>query len=91
MYEELKNYLTVQPLARERRHKNRALVNILISHHKELQGIEKEKLVEIVKEYNSLEREWRAVLEDHPELRGSDYETKQTYELKKQKELGYRI
>lgn len=45
---------------------------------------------EIVKEVNSLDREWRKILEENPELRGTDYNKKKEAVDRKLKELGYK-
>lgn len=81
------DYLKVQPLARERKFKNRAIANYLIQ-SKKLE-IPKELLTEIIKDANSLDREWRKILEQNVLLRGSDYNEKDKLVDKKLKDLGY--
>ena len=85
--EKLQKYLEIQPLARERAKKNRAIGNVLI----ETYGLElsKESMEILVKDILSLDRSWRKILEDNPSLRGTDYQEKDACELRKIKELGY--
>lgn len=76
----IENYLEVQPLARERKNKDRAIVNTLLPRFVMLQSIDKDTLVRFVQDYNSTDRAWRKVLEERPELRGSDYDDKDCLE-----------
>lgn len=82
-------YLQQEPKARERRFKDRALVNLLIIRYPELEKIKKETLIEMVKDYNSMDRLWRMALDEHPELRGSDYSDGKILAQEKQISLGY--
>lgn len=83
------DYLKRQPLARERKNKNRAIANLLIQNHS--LSIDKDLLIELVKEANTLDREWRKILEQNVTLRGSDYEEKDKLEKDKQRKLGYNV
>ncbi|MFA5050979.1 MAG: hypothetical protein WC499_02590 [Patescibacteria group bacterium] len=84
-------YLLEQPLFRERKNKDRGLVNILIEKYPTLATIQKEILVDMVKDYNSMDRSWRQTLEHSPQLRGSDYEDKVILEQEKMLSLGYGV
>ena len=84
------DYLVIEPQARERRNKNRAIANVLKTNYPELKNFDKTFLVRIIREANTLDREWRKVLQEKPELRGSDYNQKDVLEEKKLIELGYR-
>lgn len=80
-------FLEENPSARERKNKDLAISHILIQkHHLDIQ---REKLSEILHEYNSLDRYWRMILDDRKDLRGSDYEDKVELEQSKLSELGY--
>lgn len=83
----LEHYLEDEPKARERKNKNRALANAVIRIH----GLEvtKEKMTEVVSAILHGDRMWRKILEERPELRGSDYGDKEILEQEKQIELGY--
>lgn len=81
MYETVKQYLEEQPSARERKNKNRAICNLMI----------KKYIQEMVGDILSADRAWRKVLEENPNLRGSDYADKEELELQKQRELGYPV
>ncbi len=48
-------------------------------------------MADIVGEILSLDRKWRKILEENPELRGQDYGEKEILEVEKQRELGYNI
>lgn len=88
--DQVKNYLEKQPLARERKNKDRALVNLLLQkYHGSINEIPKEVLVDIVRDYNSMDRAWRQTLEHNPSLRGKDYDEKESLMQAKQVELGY--
>ena len=87
----LETYLETYPQARLRSNKDSAMVNLLMKKYPVLTTIEKKTLVEMVKDYNSMDRQWRKILEDRPELRGSDYDDKERLEQKKQVELGYEV
>lgn len=91
MKKDLYQYLVNEPRARERKFKDRGVVNVLINkpRYHELRNIDKETLVEFVREHETYMRSWRQILEKTPELRGKDYETKQKAVKNKLKELGY--
>lgn len=91
----LVRYLQEEPKARERKNKNRALVNLLTHEYgfilRGLQdgSISKEALTNFVKDILYYERMWRKILEQEPHLQGSDYGDKDELERKAQQELGY--
>jgi hypothetical protein len=94
LYETVEDYLTKQPLARERKHKDRGLVNLIIARHGlqdlvDSRQISKEKLIEMVHDFTNLDRLWRKVTETRPDLRGSDYNDKDALEAATMSELGY--
>lgn len=89
IYDELKNYLQKQPLARERVNKDRAIVNLLLERYPRLADIDKLILIDFVKDHNSYDRAWRLVTAENPELRGKDYKDKRILEERKKLELGY--
>lgn len=84
----LEDLLEKQPRARERKYKNEAIAYLLKLKHS--LNLDRKLLMEIVKEANTLDREWRKLLEENPKLRGSDYEEKNKLVDKKLKELGYK-
>lgn len=85
----IENLLENYSWFRERKNKNRGLVDILVSRNG-LQDVPKDKLIAFVSDYASADRLWRQILEKRPELRGSDYYNKTELEEKKKTELGYR-
>jgi hypothetical protein len=87
IYDTLKAYLQVQPQARERANKNRAIGNIIIDKYH--LKIDKSMMADMVGEILNADRAWRKVLEDNKDLRGTDYWEKTDLEIKKRKELGY--
>lgn len=95
MTERVLRYLKKEPKFRERRNKDRGLVNLLMDMHPALRqaietgGLKKETVIDIVQEYATMDRQWRDHLKHNPDLRGSDYEEKAELEQKKQVELGY--
>jgi hypothetical protein len=81
-------YLKEEPKARERSSKNRALANLLFKKFPQLQEFDKDLLEEIAKYTTKIDRNWRRVLEEKPELRGSDYDlTKRSTQVKALKEI----
>lgn len=89
MYEDILNYLKEEPKARERRLHQRGMVNLLLQDYPELKEIPKDKLVEFCHSFESYCRIWRKVLEENPEVRGKDYDTKRIVEENYQIGLGY--
>lgn len=88
MFDEIKNYCEKEPKARERRNRDRAMVNLLLKKYPEMLPL-KDKIINICHDFESYSRIWRKVLEECPELRGKDYETKREMVEKHQIELGY--
>lgn len=90
----VEDYLEDQPLFRERKNKDRGIVNLLINryglHHAIEQGIlSKERITAIVQDYASMDRAWRKTLEENATLRGTDYDDKDQLEVKAITALGY--
>lgn len=86
----LENYLTEQPLARERKWKNHALGSILRRKYGIEDFITQTSMAELLKDFSSLNRQWRKILRDHPQLRGNDYQEKADLMAHKRSELGYK-
>lgn len=85
----VEKYLEKEPRARERRNKDRALVNLLVERYPELQNVRKETLISAVQDFNSMDRYWRLTLKNREDLRGRDYNDKAYYEQREQINLGY--
>lgn len=91
------DYLESQPKFRERRNKDKGIVNLLAKRYPTFGRaissgeITKKVAVAILQDYTTYDRSWRQMLEKHPHLRGSDYPQKATLEKKKQGELGYTV
>lgn len=86
----LEKLIEENPKARERKYKDDAIVHVLVTRfYHSFEEIDREKLIEFVKDHNTLDRSWRKILEERPELRGSDYNDKERLEQEKQIELGY--
>ena len=88
-------YLKSEPRFRERKNKDRGLVNLLTKKYPTLGNLvregtmSKEELVDFVRDYASTDRTWRQALEENKALRGSDYLDKDRLAQCKQTELGY--
>ena len=91
LFDTMVRYLESEPRARERRSKDRGIVNMLIRQFPALEEIPKETIVEIVQEYNSLDRYWRKAMLEHPHLRGADYDTKAVVEQRAMQSIGYEV
>jgi hypothetical protein len=87
--DKVEKYLEAELKARERVNKDRAIVNILMTLYDTNFGLTKDQLIKFVQDYNSMDRYWRLILADRKDLRGSDYETKEVVEQRKEIELGY--
>lgn len=82
-------YLQAQPKARERKNKDRAIVNLLIKDNPQLALVDKDTLIKAIRDYTSYDRQWRKILDEHEALRGSDYGDKEQLEQEAQIALGY--
>ena len=92
----VEDYLREEPKFRERKNKDRGIVNLLVNRyglHPVIQSglMTKEKITTIVEDYASMDRAWRKCLEENSALRGSDYDDKDELERKKMSELGYAV
>lgn len=87
----IQDYIAAQPLARERKNKNRTIGNLLQMKYWKLNEIDKAILADIVGEALTMDRQWRKVLEDNPHFRGKDYKDKTHLDVEKQRELGYNL
>lgn len=92
-------YLEKEPLFRERKNKDRGLVNMLAKKYgildrlMEQKIVSKETLVAIMQDYATADRAWRQILSrsGNAHLRGKDYASKEELEKQKQRELGYHV
>jgi len=87
--DKLKLYIEKEPRARERRNKVRAIANFMKQNHPAIENLSTELLTSFVDEIVALERYWRKILLENPNLRGADYDTKQKVVQEKQIKLGY--
>lgn len=87
------DYLVEQPKFRERKSKDRGIVNLLCERYPSLKDVPKEHIIAAVQDYASMDRAWRQILsrETNAHLRGKDYDDKEALELEKQRELGYHV
>lgn len=88
-------YLQLDPRFRERINKNKGIANLLYKQFPSFlepfnskEG--RERLIEVVIAYSSMNRWWARLLQDHEDLRGKDYNDKYILREEKKKELGYR-
>lgn len=93
--EKLNKLLIEEPRARERKNKDRAIVNLLIKEYGWLDRLIlenpkiKDSVIRLVGDYGSYDRLWRDILKKNKKLRGSDYGDKVKLEQEKMIELGY--
>lgn len=91
MKDDIINYLRRESRFRERKNKDRGIVNLLIERYPSLETIDKKILVDVVRDFNSMDRLWRKILSE-PEneyLRGKDYYDKIELSNQYQISLGY--
>lgn len=86
---EVMQYLIDTPLARERRNKSKAIANLLIKRNG--LTIDRELLMKLIVEAESINRYWRQTLQDYPTLRGRDYGDGKQLAQEKQISLGYEM
>lgn len=87
---EIINILKDRPETRERKNKNKFVARMLQKKYPiELETISLQRMEDIVRDANSIDRAWRKALQDNPSLRGQDYEEKEVLEQEKMVELGY--
>jgi hypothetical protein len=86
-------FITFNPEAGERKNKDRACVAIILKKERfaPLLDVNRALLIDFAQEYATHDRAWRKVLQDNPELRGTDWEEKQPLEAKAKQDLGYRV
>lgn len=95
LQEIVKDYLEEEPKFRERRNKDRGIVNLLMRRYPKLKfvietgAISKKEIIEIVQDHASMDRYWRKHTLENKSLRGFDYDDKKICEQEKQIELGY--
>lgn len=77
-YQIVKDYLEREPRARERRNRDNAIANLLLERYGNLN--DKKVLMDALRLAKNLDRHFRAVQADYPELRGTDYDTKDVVE-----------
>lgn len=86
--EEVQKLLEVEPRARERRNRARAVWKILQLKHNIVE-IDKEKFLDLFTEIQSINRLILHIQQYEPDLRGEDYNDKTILEQEKKIELGY--
>ena len=87
----LYNLVKSEPKARERKNNARSVAYVLQQEHPLLKDIKLDVLERYIKESKTLSRQWRKLLEEKPEFRGNDYNTKKQSVDKVQKAMGYKI
>lgn len=86
-YDRLKNLLKEHVWFRERKNRLIGISKILKKNYNI--EIDDKMLADLICEAQSLDRCWRKVLEENPELQGNDYNDKDILVQAKQVELGY--
>ena len=89
LYATIKSYLETEPKARERRNRERALINLLLEKYQFFKDIPKQTLIDFCHDFASYDRIWRKVVSENPTLQGSDYKDKNGLEQEKMLSLGY--
>jgi hypothetical protein len=85
----LYNLVKGKPKARERKFNARTVAMVLQLEHPLMQQIPLDKLEQYIKESKTLSRQWRKLLEEKPEFRGTDYGQKAKVEEDYKNYLGY--
>lgn len=93
----MQSYLEDDPKFRERRNKDRGIVNLLMKRYGSLMYaiekgvITKETVTAMVQDYATMDRACRQALEKYQSLRGKDYDEKDKLEVSAMKNLGYNV
>jgi hypothetical protein len=82
-------YLENHPLACERKWKSKAIGAILSRKYGIDEYITQTSMAELVRDVTSMDRKWRKIMQERPELRGDDYQEKNELEKHAKKQLGY--
>jgi len=70
----MRKLLKNKPEARERKNKTRAIMHLIKRKYPSMKGIDPGVFQAAIKDASSLDRAWRKLLEEEPDLRGKDYE-----------------
>lgn len=91
IYETIKNRLEVDTDFRERRFRKNGLCELVLEKHNKLgvMFVDSSFLITFAEDYETYRRTWTLVLNNHPELQGSDWKDKSVLEQEKQISLGY--
>lgn len=90
IYDQIKKHLEKHSYARERKFRDRALVDMLLEKHGDgSMFFPTGKLEAFARDFESYSRMWRLVLQENEELRGEDYGDKVVLEQREQIKLGY--
>lgn len=92
--DKLKTFLEQNTWARERKNKNIAVAALLYDEPDKLIRIKDKQsrvraFADLIREANNLDRCWRKILEEYPEIRGKDYDDKVVLEQQAKIDLGY--
>lgn len=90
----------MNPPARERKNKTRAILAVLFKFEEyedfvlgrpceNEAGKWEKQLIKLCEDFTTMDRSWRQILQQRPELRGEDYDMKEVLSQEKQLELGY--
>lgn len=94
LHEKVLQFLIKDERFRERKNKNKGICILLAEIHPQIilpVRITLDVMAEVVKDYATMDRHWRQILEEKKELRGSDYDEKEKLEKNKKEELGYNV
>lgn len=86
---DLYNFIKINKKARERFFKNRTIAFVMQQKYANLKDIPLDRLQDYIKDILTLDRQFRKILEENPDLRGKDYEYKKIAEQEYQIKLGY--
>jgi len=89
MKDKLKTFLENHIEARERRYRERHLVDFILENGEYKFPLTKSRLIDFVHDFASADRYWRMTLKERKDLRGKDYDTKDIVEQQKEIELGF--
>jgi len=89
MKEEVLNYLKSEARFRERKSKWRGIADLIIKRYN--LKIDRKIVADILADGCSADRNWRDILKENKDLRGTDYDDGKILAEEKQLELGYEV
>lgn len=87
--DEIRRHLVATPGFRERKNKYKGIARLIVDECPPLGDLDRGTLIGVFIKFTTMNRVWNKILQDEPELRGTDYGDKDVLEQEVELELGY--